>query len=180
MPSFRRFTSSASPVASTLAISTVRAATSTFAIFALASGSTIAGAFASGVASFSDFRLTVLSATCASSGVLPQSAFALTVAPSVPSSTRARVASPRYGCRAGNASASTVSFVSACFAATLNAPSAFTSPPCDSDVDSVYFAGVLPCSVKPSSVAASFVSDIAVGVAGTRSSTLIVPPSIAK
>lgn len=69
--------------------------------------------------------------------------------------------------------------MSACFAARLNAPSAFTSPPRDSDVDSVYFAGVLPCSEKPSSVAASFVSEIAVGVAGTRSSTLIVPPSIA-
>lgn len=69
--------------------------------------------------------------------------------------------------------------MSACFAARLNAPSAFTSPPRDSDVDSVYLAGVLPCSEKPSSVAASFVSDSAVGVAGTRSSTLIVPPSIA-
>lgn len=43
----------------------------------------------------------------------------------------------------------------------------------------MYFAGVLRCSAKPSSVAASFVSDSAVGVAGTRSSRFTVPPSIA-
>ncbi|CAJ5820384.1 Uncharacterised protein [Burkholderia pseudomallei] len=115
----------------------MRAARSIFVTFTRASGSATAGVFAFGSAIFSDFRPSSLSLTCASSGVFDQSAFAFTDVLSTPSSTRAELAPARYGCTAGSASASMASFVSACRAARLNAPSAFSEPPLATSAASV-------------------------------------------
>lgn len=80
----------------------------------------------------------------------------------------------RYGCSVGSVSVVIVSFVLVCFVVRLNVFLVVMLLLCDSDVDSVYFVGVLFCSEKLLSVVVSFVSDIVVGVVGIWLLMLIV------